>query len=115
MKRPAWACAQYEGHGVDKRCSVCLNNFQRRKGRIASREMPPRVEFGRGWFSVGAVHWFDATDNTLFPSKDGRRMLAQAVCGAICEVTLAWAPSVEKECVKCIRALTKAGRLAPPE
>lgn len=114
MKRaPAWACANFDRHGADQPCRVCLNNFQRQKGRVGSRDMPPRVIFGRGWVGFGAAHWFDATDNALFPSKDGRRLLAQAVCGSICEVTLAWAPTPGSECSKCIRALTKAGRLAP--
>jgi hypothetical protein len=63
------------------------------------------VTFGQGWFSVGATHWFEASDATLFPSRDGQRLLAQAACGGICEVTIAWAPRSGNECRKCLRAL----------
>jgi hypothetical protein len=65
------------------------------------------VTFGQGWFSVGATHWFEASDATLFPSRDGQRLLAQAACGGICEVTIAWAPCPGSECQKCLRALRK--------
>ncbi len=74
--------------------------------------MPPHAEFGRGWFSVGAVHYFEGTDATVFPSRDGKRVLAAALCGGICDVTIAWAPQAERECDKCIRALKKAGALS---
>jgi hypothetical protein len=65
------------------------------------------VTFGRGWFSVSATHWFEASDATLFPSRDGQRLLAQAACGGICEVTIAWAPRLGDECRKCLRTLCK--------
>jgi len=113
--RPAWACKKFDGHGEAAACSTCIARFKRQGSRIRGWDLPPRAEFGRGWFGVGAVHWFDATDDVLFPSKDGRRLLAQAVCGATCEMTHAYAPCAGRECTKCVRALTKAGRLAPPK
>ncbi len=111
-RRPSWACSVFDAHGETIVCSACVAKFVKRGSRTEGWEMPPRAEFGRGWFGVGAIHWFDATDAALFPSKDGKRLLAQAVCGAICEMTLTWAPRAERECVKCLRALKKAGRLA---
>jgi hypothetical protein len=67
------------------------------------------VVFGRGWFSHGAVHWFGASDETVFPARDGNRVLAQAVCGGICDVTLAYAPRAGNECRKCVSVLRKLG------
>jgi hypothetical protein len=69
--------------------------------------LPPRIDFGRGWFSVGAVHWFPATNDSVFPSRDGKRLLAQAICGGICEVTACYAPRAERPCKKCLLALDK--------
>jgi hypothetical protein len=112
---PAWACSKFDRHGDGAVCSTCLKNFQHQGNQTQDWDMAPRVTFGRGWFGIGAVHWFDATDDTLFPSKDGKRLLAQAVCGGICEMTTAWAPRAERECVKCLRALRKVGRLARAE
>jgi hypothetical protein len=54
--------------------------------------MAPRVHFGRGWHGIGASHWFEADDATVFPSRDGKRLLAAAVCGGICEALLAFPP-----------------------
>lgn len=113
--RPAWACSKFDRHGHDAVCSACLKNFRHQGSCTQGWDTPPRVTFGRGWFGAGAVHWFDATDATLFPSKDGERLLAQAACGGICEMTVAWAPRAEGECVKCLRALRKSGKLADPK
>jgi hypothetical protein len=66
------------------------------------------MAFGRGWFSGGATHWFAGTDATVFPARDGKRLLAQAACGGILDVTLCWAPNVGRECTKCLRAIEKA-------
>jgi hypothetical protein len=65
------------------------------------------VKFGRGWFSKGATHWFAANDSTVFVSKDGKRTLAAAICGGVCEVTLCWAAQAGRECGKCLTALRK--------
>lgn len=104
---PRWACPKYEKHGADRICAACLRNFREQGNRIHGRDMAPRARFGRGWFGVGAAHFFEATDATIFPSKDGKRVLAAAICGAICEVTMAWAPTAESECRKCLAALQK--------
>lgn len=108
---PAWACQKFPEHGEYAICEACQENFRADGGKTQYSDMPPRAKFGRGWFSVGATHWFDATEATVFPARDGRRVLAQAFCGGICEVTMAWAPQAERACVKCLRALRKAGML----
>jgi hypothetical protein len=109
---PAWACDKYGEHGDHAVCERCQENFRANGSKTEYRDMPPRARFGRGWFSVGAVHWFEATDATVFPSRDGKRLLAAAFCGGICDVTIAWAPQAERECDKCIRALRKVGALS---
>jgi len=109
---PAWACEKYNEHGDQATCDECQENFRADGSKTQYRDMPPRATFGRGWFSVGATHWFEATDATLFPSRDGRRLLAQAFCGRICEVTMARAPQAERECERCLSALRKAGALS---
>jgi hypothetical protein len=81
------------------------------KKRAEPRDgLPRRTRFARGWFSVGATHYFVATDATVFPARDGKRTLAQAVCGGICDVTVAYAPSTGRECGKCLHALRMAKR-----
>ena len=45
---------------------------------------------------------FDATDATVFASREQARLMAQTVCGAVCEVMLADAPRVGRECSKCV-------------
>jgi hypothetical protein len=108
-RTPTWACGDFEHHQSDHLCAACLTNFLA-QGRDADDVcLPPRVQFGRGWFSVGATHWFGATDEMTFPSRDGRRLLAQTVCGTICDVTLAYAPRVGRECRKCVSVLRKLG------
>lgn len=109
MRRvPPWACKNYPDHG-EVVCPDCLRNYEA-TGQTRDRAvgLPPRTNFGRGWFSVGATHWFAATDATVFPSRDGKRVLAQAVCGGICDVTLTWAPTAGAECRKCLHAISKA-------
>lgn len=104
---PSWACPEYERHG-DAVCPACLALFESRGSQLGDWDMfPPRVEFGPGWFSVGAVHWFSATDDVVFTARDGRRVLAQAVCGSICDVTICWAPRAGRRCRKCTAALKK--------
>lgn len=106
---PTWACTEFPSHGVERVCAACLAKFLA-QGRDADDAcLPPRVKFGRGWFSVGATHWFGATDETVFLARDGRRILAQTVCGTICDVTLAYAPRVGRECRKCVSVLRKLG------
>lgn len=112
---PEWACEKFNEHREEAACDDCLKNFKAQGSKTQHWDMPPRTKFCRGWFSVGAVHWFDATDDAVFPARDGSRVLARAVCGGICDVTLTWAPRAERECDKCLRALTKAGRLVPRE
>ena len=80
---PAWACAKYTEHGDQEICMSCQKNFRGHGSKTQYRDMPPRATFGRGWFSVGATHWFEATDATVFPSRDGTRLLAQAFCGGM--------------------------------
>lgn len=102
-RNPVWACPSYNEHGQWAVCVACLERFRKRGG--VSEDLPPPVEFGRGWFSVGAVHWFAATDSTVYVARDGRRVLAQAACGGICDVTTARAPRPKRECRRCLRAL----------
>lgn len=109
LRIPSWACSHFETHGDGQICDDCLKNFQRQGNRTRGWDLPPRVAFGRGWFSVGTVHWFGATDETVFPSRAGDRVLAQAVCGGICDVTLTYAPRAGDECGKCVRTLRKLG------
>ena len=78
-RNPVWACPSYDEHGQWAVCAACLERFRKRGG--VSADLPPPVEFGRGWFSVGAVHWFAATDSTVYVARDGRRVLAQAASG----------------------------------
>src|SRR3990170_3283047 len=114
-RRPCWACPEYERHG-DAICPECLRLYEARGYFPQSlHTLLPRVSFGRGWFSVGASHWFEASDATLFPSRDGQRLLAQAACGGICEVTIARAPHPGRECQKCLRALRKVVSQIPDE
>lgn len=106
---PSWACPKFRKHGPDHVCGACLGAFLEQGPNADDSCLPPLVTFARGWLSVGATHWFGATDETTFPSCDGTRLLAQTVCGAICEVTLAFAPRVGRECKKCVAALHKLG------
>jgi hypothetical protein len=76
---PARACEKYNEHGDQATCDECQENFRADGSKTQYRDMPPRATFGRGWFSVGATHWFEATDATLFPSRDGRRILTQGL------------------------------------
>jgi hypothetical protein len=109
-RRPSWACDRFEEHGHIV-CADCLRHYDAGGKRTGPYDhLPPRATFGRGWFAAGATHWFDATDATVFPSRDGRRQLAQAACGGIIEVTTNYAPRAGDECARCVRALTKAGR-----
>ena len=105
---PAWACDKFGEHGDRAVCEHCQEAFRAGGSETQCRDMPPRAKFGQGWFSIGATHWFEATDATVFQSRDGKRVLAAAFCGAICEVTTAWAPRAETECGKCLHALEKA-------
>ena len=108
LKRiPRWACSKFTEHGQDFVCVDCLTIFKEQGSTTTGFDMAPRVHFGRGWHGIGASHWFSATDDAVFPSKDGRRLLAAAICGAICEVTMAWAPRAESECTKCLAAIRK--------
>lgn len=111
---PSWACGDFAQHGYDQVCSKCLENFSAQGNRTATWDrQSPRATFGRGWFAVGATHWFDGGDATVFPSRDGKRTLAQAFCGGICDVTISWAPLAGRECRKCLDTLRKANLLAP--
>jgi hypothetical protein len=110
---PTWACEDFPRHGSELICGACLANFLRQGKNADDACLPPRVAFARGWLSVGASHWFEGTDATVFPSRDDKRLLAQTVCGAVCEVTLAYAPRVGRECRKCVAVLRKHGILVP--
>jgi hypothetical protein len=112
QREPQWACPDYQLHGERAVCGMCLERF-RDQGDSISTDLPPPVEFGRGWFSVGAVHWFEATDATVYVARDGRRVLAQAACGAISDVTTTRAPLGEHECRECLRALDEARSVFP--
>lgn len=92
---------------MDHVCADCLTIFKEQGSKTTGFDMAPRVHFGRGWHGIGASHWFPADDSTVFPSKDGKRLLAAAICGGICEVTLAWAPQAGRECGKCVAAIQK--------
>ena len=108
-RRPSFACEQYDEHGESAPCADCLERYHSRGSRLQPHDrLPPRMSFGRGWFSGGATHWFAATDATVFPSRDGNRLLAQAACGAILDMTLCRAPKTDMECTKCLRAIEKA-------
>jgi hypothetical protein len=106
---PTWACPKFRDHGPDRLCGACLAIFLGQGRHADDSCLPPRVEFARGWFSVGATHWFDASDSTVFPARDGRRILAQTICGTICDVTLAYAPHPGHRCKKCVSVLRKLG------
>lgn len=112
QREPRWACPNYEAHGERAACDMCLERF-REQGDSSSADLPPPGEFGRGWFSVGAAHWFEATDATVYVARDGQRVLAQAACGEICDVTTARARQGEHECRACLRALDKARPVFP--
>lgn len=112
QREPRWACPNYEAHGERVGCGMCVDRF-REQGDSISADSPPPVDFGRGWFSIGAVHWFEATDATVYVSRDGQRVLAQAACGEICDVTTARAPQAEPECRGCLRALDEAQPVSP--
>jgi len=107
VRSPRWGCSEYEHHGWDHVCADCLTIFKEQGSTTQGFDMAPRVHFGRGWHGIGASHWFEANDATVFPPRDGKRLLAAAVCGGICEVTLAWAPQAARECEKCLSALGK--------
>jgi hypothetical protein len=62
---PAWACEKYNEHGDHTTCDECQEKFRADGSKTLYRDMPPRAKFGRGWFSVGTTHWFEATDATL--------------------------------------------------
>jgi hypothetical protein len=112
-RRPSWACQEFERHG-NVVCPECLRLYEAQGRHLERWDMlPPRATFGRGWFAVGATHWFEATDATVFPSRTGERLLAQAACGGICEVTMAWAPRNREPCRKCARVLEKANPPPP--
>lgn len=111
---PTWACADFPRDGSELICGACLANFLRQGKSADDACLPPRVAFARGWLSVGATHWFEGTDATVFASRDDKRLLAQTVCGAVCEVTLAYAPRVGRECMKCVAVLRRHGMQAPP-
>ena len=104
-RRPAWACPEYADHGEFAICPECLRLYEASGRERRGYDLPPRVTFAAGWFSMGATHYFTATDATVFPSRDGHRTLAQAVCGGICEVTIAHASRAGDECRKCLSAL----------
>lgn len=107
---PAWACARYDEHGEESICANCLSMYENQGSTTTRSDLPPRVSFGAGWFHVGATHWFANSDDKVFPSRDGTRLLAAAVCGAICDVTVAWAPQIGRECRKCQMAMAKMGK-----
>ena len=101
---------KFAKHGRDALCPACLKNYKKLGYQTNGWDMPPLVNFARGWFSVGATHWFEADDaSSVFVSKDGKRTLAAAICGGICEVTMTWAPRAGNECGKCLVALRKLG------
>ena len=86
-RTPRWACREFTTHGAQTICAVCSKNFERQGNQTQGWDLPPRAKFGRGWFSVGATHFFDPADDNVFDSRDGKRLLAQAVCGGLCDVT----------------------------
>jgi hypothetical protein len=113
MKRiPSWACKRFVEHG-DTECPDCIANFRVRGFKLAPWDrLPPRIQFQRGWLTLSATHWFEATDSSVFVARDGQRTLAQPICGQICDVTFTYAPVMDwRRCSKCLRALglVKAG------
>lgn len=112
QRETRWARPNYEAHGERPVCGMCPVRF-RDQGDTIATDLPPPVEFGRGWFSAGVVHWFEATDATVYVARDGRRVLAQAACGEICDVTTARAAQGEHECRNCLRALDEARPVFP--
>jgi len=113
IRRPRWACPSYEQHGEDAVCGDCLGRFQATEHLPEPRPtLPPTVAFGRGWISIGITHWFEADDASVFPSRDGRTLLAQSLCGLICHVTIARAPRSGEgdRCKKCLLARNKVRR-----
>lgn len=106
---PPWACDSYATHGGSAVCPKCLRNYEA-SGEAERREewFPPRVEFRRGWLSIGATHLFAATPATVFPAKDGVRVLAQTACGGIVDVTRTYAPRRSDLCSKCLGVIKRA-------
>jgi hypothetical protein len=111
---PEWACEKFIEHGERTPCDACVKKFRAQGSKTQHWDMPPRTTFGRGWFGLGAAHWFDATDDAVFPARDGSRVLARAVCGGICDVTLAWAPRAERECARRRIAIAQNGASRSP-
>lgn len=73
---------------------------------LGLHRFPPRIHFHRGWLTLIATHWFDATDCSAFMSRDGRRTFAQVICGQVCDVTITWAQMLDwRRCTQCLRAL----------
>lgn len=96
-------CVRTPASDVDslRFCVHCLIYLEAAGGR----ELVPRSV--RNPLYDDAADWFAAYDATVFPSRVGKRLLAVAVCGSICEVTLASAPQAGRECEKCLDALRK--------
>jgi hypothetical protein len=108
---PEWACETFSQHGEYVVCAACLAMFREQGSKTQYSDLPPLVTFGRGWFSIGAVHYFTASDDTVFPARDGSSVLAKAVCGGICDVTLPRAPRADGfECAKCLQVLRRVAK-----
>jgi len=83
MRIPRRACSNDEEQGRDHVCADWLTISEEQGSTTAGFDMAPRVHFGRGWHGVGASHWFTADDARVFPSRDGKRLLAATVRGWI--------------------------------
>jgi hypothetical protein len=109
--RPSWACARYHEH-VGRVCAACLRNYESLGQRLGPSDFgSPLAIFKRGWMFADGTHWFEADDETLFRTGDGRRLVAEAACGAFAEMAVAdpphvdaaigWAPHMEEMCPEC--------------
>lgn len=105
---PSWACARVVEHGDGELdCPDCVANFVAQGSQLETWDrFSPRMHFQRGWLTLSATHWFEASDSSVFVSRDGQRVLAQTICGQICDVTIVRAPVMDwRGCTKCLRAL----------
>jgi hypothetical protein len=83
LRLPSWAFNDFESRGQDRVCANCLMTIQRQDSQTRGWDLPPRIQFGRGWFTVCATHWLGATDAKVFPPRHQRRLLAQTVYAAL--------------------------------
>lgn len=107
-RRPSWACDAFKTHGEFAVCPQCIRNFEAQGAALATWDHgSPRVEFSRGWLTTSSTHLFAGTAATVFRALDRSRLLAQAACGGIIDVTLVRAPVPSRQCGKCLSVIRR--------